>query len=173
MLALFWENIMNKDKELIDRLRNKDGIILRRNIRKIIPYDDAFLFVDKILKLNEKEIEAEYYVDPSIDFFRAHFVGFPIMPAALNTEGFGQAGTILIRYNLENHQEKHILIYKIEDGRFLSAIFPGQTILYNVKLSTMDHRAARIEGNTMVGKRKASSYRMVMGIIEKAKLIRC
>ena len=99
---------------------------------------------------------------------QGHFVGFPIIPGALITEGFGQAGTILIRYNLEDHLTKDILVCRIEDARFLSPAFPGDTITYIVRLSTMNHRAARLEGNAMVKGEKISTYRMVMGIVDRS-----
>ncbi len=152
---------------IIDSLRDKDGGISRENIKKIIPYDDQFFFVDKVVKLEQTEIESRFYINPDLTFLRSHFVGFPVMPAALISEGFGQTGTILVRYNLEDHLNKEILIYQIEDARFVAAAFPGDTLIYKVRIKTMDHRAARLEGETLVGKKKTSSCRIVLTILDR------
>ncbi len=158
---------MNNPNPTIDGLRDKDGGISRENIKKIIPYDDEFLFVDNVTKLEQAEIESQFHISPDMTFLQGHFVDFPIMPAVLISEGFGQSGTILVRYNLEDHLNKEILIYRIEDARFVAPAFPGDTLVHKVRIKTMDHRAARLEGETLVGKKKISSCRIVLTILDR------
>ena len=40
---------------LIDRFKNAEGEIERENIKKIIPYEDPFLMIDKVLSLDKKK----------------------------------------------------------------------------------------------------------------------
>ena len=93
----------------IDIYKNNRGEIGMESIKKIIPYDYPFLFIDKIIKLDKKEIVAEKEIKADEQYFKGHFKGFPIMPGALIIEGLGQAATLLVRYNIENHESKDIL----------------------------------------------------------------
>ncbi|WP_300465031.1 3-hydroxyacyl-ACP dehydratase FabZ family protein [Desulfobacula sp.] len=151
----------------VDDLREIDGSISREDIKKIIPYGDPFLFVDKVIHLDKKEIEASFHISKSLSFIPAHFVGFPVIPAAILTEGFGQSGTILIRYNIENHDSKEILIYRTEDARFFSPVFPDKTVCYKVGLKNLSNRAARLEGVTYVNNKKIASFRLLMTILDR------
>ena len=98
----------------IDSLKNEKGEIEKENIKKIIPYQNPFLFVDKVLHLDKNRITAIRKVRKDEEFLKGHFAGFPIMPGALIAEGIGQAGTILIRYNLVDHEKKDVLAYNIK-----------------------------------------------------------
>jgi 3-hydroxyacyl-[acyl-carrier-protein] dehydratase len=151
----------------IDSLRDEDGSISRESIKKIIPYDVPFFFVDKVVRLEQAEIESQFYISPDMAFIPSHFVGFPVMPAVLILEGFGQAGTILTRYSLEDHLDKEILIYKVEEARFKAPAFPGDTLIHKVRIKNMNNRAARLEGETLVGEKKISSCRIVLTIQDK------
>ncbi len=104
----------------IDECKNEAGEILRDDIKKIIPYQDPFLFIDKVTKLDKKSIIAEKTVREDEDYLKGHFVDFPIMPGALIFEGLGQAATLLIRYNIPDHEKKDVLAYKIRSAKFFS-----------------------------------------------------
>ena len=86
----------------IDKFKDSNGEINRDNIKKIIPYDDPFLMVDRVLKLDKKNIVAVKDVKKEEKYFNGHFKDFPIMPGALIVEGIGQAATMLVRYNIES-----------------------------------------------------------------------
>src|SRR3989338_1970464 len=70
-----------------NELKNADGGINADNIKKIIPYDEHFLFIDRVISLTSSSIVAEKDVTGKEDFLKGHFVGFPIMPGALTGEG--------------------------------------------------------------------------------------
>ena len=118
----------------IDDLKNEKGEIETENIKKIIPYVEPFLFVDKVIKLEKKKIVAIRKVRKDEFYLKGHFANFPIMPGALIAEGIGQAGTLLIRYNLENHETKDVLAYNIKKAQFKYPTFPGQEMRYEVEL---------------------------------------
>ena len=158
---------MNRGNPSIDGLRGEDGGLDRDAIGRILPYREPFLFVDKVVRLSSGEIEAEKRIDPSMEFLEGHFVGFPVMPATLIAEGFGQAGTILVRYNLDDHEAKEILACRIEDARFHSPAYPGETLTYRARLGTMDGRAARPEGEVSAGGRKVATFRVMVAIVER------
>src|SRR3989338_5245129 len=103
----------------INELKNEKGEIDAEGIKKIIPYDKPFLFIDKVLSLSNNRIVAIKELTGKEDFFKGHFVDFPIMPGALTVEGLGQASTLLVRSNIPNHQEKDILAYKLKEVKFM------------------------------------------------------
>ena len=158
---------MNNGKLFIDSLLDSDNGLTQSAIKMIIPYDDDFLFVSRIRSLSTTDVEAEYYIGPDLIYLRSHFVGFPIMPGVLISEGFAQAGTILIRYNLKDTNEKDILVCKVEEGRFSHPAFPGETLVYQVHLKTLGTRAARLVGQVLKENRKIATFSVVLSIVDR------
>src|SRR3989338_2688989 len=118
----------------IDNYKAEDGSIGREDIKKIIPYEDPFLMIDKVLKLEKKAIVAEKKIKGDEFYLKGHFKNFPIMPGALIVEGLVQAATLLVRYNLDGHESKDVLAYKIRGAKFFRPAFPGHTLRFEAKL---------------------------------------
>jgi 3-hydroxyacyl-[acyl-carrier-protein] dehydratase len=154
----------------IDSLRDSSGRLDRAALRSILPYGDDFLFVDEVTRLTEEEIEASYTVPTESPFIRAHFEGLPIMPGVLIGEGMAQAGALVVRYNLEDHQTRDILAFQIDSARFTSPARPGDRLLYRVRLSKLRRHVARLEGEVLVRERQICKARIVLAIIERDKL---
>ena len=154
--------------ETIDSLRGSDGGFDKSSIMKIIPYNDYFLMIDKVTFLDKTKIIATKTISMDEDYLKGHFVGFPIMPGALIIEGMGQTGTLLVRYNLENHQSKDILAYKIKDTKFASPAFPGDTLTYEISLVGKDDRGALLTGKAMVNDRRVSETTLMLAIVNSA-----
>ncbi len=151
----------------IGKFKDENGEISRENIKKIIPYEDPFLFVDHVIKLTKKEIIATKEVKAGEPYFKGHFSGFPIMPGALIIEGLGQAATLLVRYNLPNHEEKDILAYKISHAKFFRPTFPGQDLTFKAKLRFIFKKIAFVSGEAFRGEKPVSKVRMVLAIVDK------
>ncbi len=158
---------VRQGKAIIDALRSRDGGLTKQAITKIIPYNESFLFVDRVERLDEKSIVAELEVQPDLPYLGGHFVHFPIMPGALMAEGIGQAGSILVRYNLDDPGTKDILICRIEDARFKSHVTPGSTLTYRVQLGNMNRALARLNGEISVGARKVALFKMIVAIVDR------
>jgi len=73
----------------IDKFKDSNGEIDKNGVKQIIPYDEPFLFIDRVLKLDKKNIVAIKEVGDG-NTFKGHFKDFPIMPGALIVEGLGQ-----------------------------------------------------------------------------------
>lgn len=151
----------------IDRYKNELGEIDSNNIKKIIPYEEPFLMIDKILNLDKNNIVAERTLRVEEEYFKGHFKDFPIMPGALIVEGLGQAATVLIRYNIENHEQKDILAYKIRSAKFFRPVFPGQTIRFDAKLGFMFKKIAFVNGKVFRKEKLVSKIKMVLAIVDK------
>jgi 3-hydroxymyristoyl/3-hydroxydecanoyl-(acyl carrier protein) dehydratase len=152
----------------IDKFKDSNGEIRRESIKQIIPYDEPFLFIDRVLKLDKKNIIAIKEVKAEESYLKGHFKDFPIMPGALIVEGLGQAATMLIRYNIPNQEEKDILAYKIRSAKFFRPTFPGQTLRFEAKLIFMLKKIAFVNGNVFRKDKLVSKVNMVLAIVDKA-----
>lgn len=154
----------------IDELRNAHGHLDRDAVRSILPYGEDFLFVDEVTHLTDDKVEASFSIPPHSPYLRSHFDGLPLMPGVLVGEGMAQAGTLMVRYNLENHGERDILAFQIESARFPGPAQPGDRLDYRVRLLKLRRRVARLEGEAMVGERQVCKARIVLGIIDRKDL---
>ena len=159
-------------KTRIDRLRDDDGGLDRPAIRAILPYGDEFSFVDRVTRLTEEDVETVFRIPDRAPYLDGHFRGLAVMPGALMSEAFAQAGSILVRYNLESTAETDIVGHHVESARFLSPALPGELLRFRVRLKTMSRRAARLEGEVAVGERKIGRMRVVVAIVKREELRR-
>jgi len=137
------------------------------DIKKVIPYDAPFLFIDKVTSLTSNKIVATKYFSGEEGFFKGHFVGFPILPGALTVEGMGQAATLLVRSNIPNHQEKDVLAYKLKEVKFSAPIFPGSQVRFEVDLIAQDGRGAILQGKAFVKEDLAADALFMVAIVDK------
>ncbi len=151
----------------IDKLKDGKGEIDIKGIKKTIPYENPFLFIDRVLKIDKKNIVAIKRVKGDESFLKGHFKDFPIMPGALIIEGLGQAATMLIRYNIPHHQEKDILAYKVTGTKFFRPTFPGHTLRFEVKLLLMFKKIAFVKGKVFRKDKLVAKVNMALAIVSK------
>jgi 3-hydroxymyristoyl/3-hydroxydecanoyl-(acyl carrier protein) dehydratase len=104
-------------------------ILNKEEIKKIIPYQEPFLFVDGVEEIKENKIFGFYQTSKNDYYFEGHFVDFKIMPGVLVVEAMAQLSTILLRKKIgESHKDYHFLAYDVRSVQFLKPIFPGDRI---------------------------------------------
>lgn len=149
-------------------LKNDKGEIDKENIKKIIPYNEHFLFIDEVISLSNNKIVAVKEITGKEDFLKGHFVGFPIMPGALTVEGLGQACTLLARSNISNHQEKDVLAFRLKDVKFMVPIFPGDKVRFEAELVSQDERGAILQGKVFVKDNLVADAVIMLAIVNKS-----
>ena len=152
----------------INELKNDKGEINIEGIKEIIPYQEPFLFIDKVLSLSSNRIVAIKELTGKEDFLKGHFVDFPIMPGALTVEGIGQAATLLVRSNIPNHQEKDVLADKLKELKFTAPILPPNQIRFEVDLISQDERGAILQGKAFVKENLAAEVLFIVAIVDRA-----
>jgi UDP-3-O-[3-hydroxymyristoyl] N-acetylglucosamine deacetylase/3-hydroxyacyl-[acyl-carrier-protein] dehydratase len=152
---------------LVNDFKNAKGEIDTKEIMEIIPYAEPFLFIDKVLSITSSRIVAVKDLSGNEDFFRGHFVGFPIMPGALTVEGMGQAATLLARSNIKNHREKDVLAYKLKEVKFMSPILPPAQVKFEIDLITQDERGAILQGKAFVKDNLVADALLMLAIVSK------
>ena len=153
--------------EQFNEFRNEKGEIDKENIKKIIPYNDHFLFIDRVVSLTKEKVVAIKKISGNEDFLKGHFVGFPIMPGALTVEGLGQASTLLVRSNIQNHQEKDVLAYKLKEVKFMAPIFPGSEVIFESTLIAQDDKGAILQGKAFVKDNLVADALLMLAIVNK------
>lgn len=151
----------------INELKNSQGEIDVLGIMKIIPYDKPFLFLDKVIILTNRKVIAVKEFTGKEDFYKGHFVGFPITPGALTVEGMGQAATLLTRSNIPNHQEKDVLAHKLKEVKFLAPILPPAEVRFEVDLIFQDERGAILQGKTFSKDVLVAEALLMLAIVSK------
>ena len=105
-------------------------MLSKEEVKKIIPYDEPFLFVDGVEEMSENKIAGFYQTSKDDYYFKGHFVNFPIMPGVLVIEALGQLSTIFLREKLgKEHKNYHFLAYDVRGVQFSQPIFPGDKII--------------------------------------------
>ena len=161
---------MTEGRAAIDALRAPDGSLDRAAILALLPYGEDFLFVDRVLALDEQSVEASFCIPEDAAYLRAHFRDLPLMPGVLIAEGLAQAASLIVRYNLAAPERHHVLGLEVERARFTSPARPGDTLLYSAKRGVMNRRAARIKGEARVGDTTVCRASVTVAIIEKSRL---
>lgn len=151
----------------INELKNSKGEIDASSITKIIPYDNPFLFIDKVISLTNNKIIAIKKFTGKEDFYKGHFVDFPITPGALTVEGMGQAATLLARSNIPNHQEKDVLAYKLKEVKFIAPILPPAQVKFEIDLIAQDERGAILQGKAFVNETLVAEALLMLAIVNK------
>jgi 3-hydroxyacyl-[acyl-carrier-protein] dehydratase len=131
------------------------------SVTDLIPHRPPFLYVDEIVSHDEAGLVARRTWRAEEDFYRGHYPGAPITPGVLLCEAVFQTAACYLALKARaagaRPGEGVPLIAKISDVRFRSPVYPGDTILLEVK-----HKDA-LGGFTMLGGtiRKADGTRVL------------
>lgn len=141
----------------------------KEQIKEIIPYDEPFLWVDEIEKIEGEIIVGYKNTSPADPYFKGHFVDFPIMPGVLIVEGIAQMATLLLRQKLgKDHKKKHLLAYQVRSAVFYSPVLPGDRIKYKAQLlGIYGSKIANFVGEAYVDNVLKSEVRFSVAIMDK------
>ena len=106
----------------------------KKEIKKLIPHRDPFLFVDRC----EIIIPGEYGKSEKIFtqeeyFFKGHFPHNPIVPGVIIVEAMAQTAGIVVSYKLRDYGEKSVLFMSVNKAKFRKPILPNDNVSFEVK----------------------------------------
>jgi 3-hydroxyacyl-[acyl-carrier-protein] dehydratase len=107
-------------------------------IHRRIPHRPPFLFIDKIIEINEDSAKASLFVKPDFPFFKGHYPENPIMPGVLLCESVFQTGAVFLADYLSNQSltDENVtpVLSRIRDARFKRMVLPGDNVEISVFL---------------------------------------
>jgi len=147
-------------------------LLNKQEIKKIIPYQEPFLFVDEVEEIGENTISGFYQTSKDDYYFQGHFVDFKIMPGVLVIESLAQLSTILLRKKTgEDHQNYHFLAYNVRSCQFFKPIFPGDKIKLVAEVlkiyPTNSTKIAKVKGQILVEEDLKCEARFSVVIVDK------
>jgi len=159
----------------------------KEQIKKIIPYQEPFLFVDGIEEMGENSISGFYQTSKEDYYFKGHFVDFKIMPGVLVVEALAQLSTILLRQKFEelrsslasakasaigeSHKNYHFLAYDVRGVQFQKPILPGDKIILKAEVlgiyPTNSTKIAHVKSQALVDQDLKCEARFSVVIVAK------
>lgn len=138
------------------------------DIQKFLPHRPPFLFVDKILQMNEEEIIGVKNVTMNEYYFQGHFPGEPIMPGVIQIEAMAQVGGVFILSRYPDPQNYTPFFIKIFEVKFRHKVVPGDTLIFYLKLASPVRRGIiHMYGNTFVAGKLVTEAEMMAQIVRK------
>ena len=149
-------------------------MILFEEIRSLLPQKYPFLFIDKVVELEEgKRIVCVKNVSGNEPVFVGHFPDFAIMPGVLIIEAMAQASIILFRKSLPPQDSKDtiFLLASISNARFTKPVFPGDQLFVEINVEKIVSKGAIVQATVKVSEATVAKANLTFGIAEKSALV--
>ena len=162
------KSLSSKNKLIAPKYNiNKKPIYNINQIKNILKHRHPFLFVDKIIHIDEMQIIGIKNVTNNENFFEGHFPDNPIMPGVIQVEALAQVGGILVMNSIENSEKYIAYLVGIENFRFRKMVLPGDTlILKSTFISPIKRRIAKMKSEAFVGDELVSEGIMTATIVK-------
>jgi 3-hydroxyacyl-[acyl-carrier-protein] dehydratase len=116
------------------------------DIKKVLPHRYPFLFIDRIVELEEdKRIVGIKNVASDERYFMAGPGGVPMLPAAILTEALAQTGAVLILAKPEN-KSRLIYFMGIDRMRYRRAVVAGDTVTLEATVVRLRSKMGTLSG---------------------------
>lgn len=122
-------------------------------VKKLVPQRYPFLFIDKVVELEEgKRVVCLKNVSGNEPFFAGHFPEYAIMPGALTLEALAQAAIILFKksFKQDNNPGAVFLLAGVK-ASFVKPVFPGDQLFLEIDVEKVVSNAAIVRGIARVG----------------------
>jgi 3-hydroxyacyl-[acyl-carrier-protein] dehydratase len=107
------------------------------DILAMIPHRPPFLWVDRIVSLDDETIVAEKDLSADLELYRGHYPDYPITPGVILCEAVFQAGALLISHLLkeEGREASGVpVLTRIYGAKFKRQVPPASTIILEARL---------------------------------------
>lgn len=124
-----------------------------KDIKKYIPHEYPFLFVDKVLDYEiGKSIEVIKNVSYNEWYFSGHFPGNPIMPGVILQESMAQAAAILAGLSLDLTTNNTYLLTSSKI-KYKGIVRPGDQLKLSLNVKKMISHGGIFKGKAYVENR--------------------
>ena len=135
-------------------------------IAERIPHRPPFLWLDRVVAIDEAAIRAEKTLPEDLDVFRGHYPDYPLMPGVLLCEAVFQAGAVLLSELLRQGPEADDsgsvpVLTRILGARFKREVRPGDRLEIRAALVERMGPAWMMKGSVRVGGKVAVQVEFV------------
>jgi len=138
-------------------------------VQEILPHRPPFLFIDRVVSVEDDTIIAHKAVSSCEPVLQGHFPGNPILPGVVQVEAMAQAAVLLVgklgRFDINLH---NCLFIGIQEAKFRQPVRPGELLEIEVKAVRLG-RIGRFEGVVRVGDTVKSQAKFTAIIEPKVK----
>jgi UDP-3-O-[3-hydroxymyristoyl] N-acetylglucosamine deacetylase / 3-hydroxyacyl-[acyl-carrier-protein] dehydratase len=146
---------------------DKNKILDINDIQKVLPHRYPFLFVDKIIIVEEeKKAVGIKNLTVNEDFFNGHFPGHPIMPGVLIIEAMAQTSCFLVlrKPELSNKLAYFMLI---EGAKFRRPVLPGDQLKLEVELVKAKSKTGTVQGKAFVDETLVAEAEFTFSLVDR------
>lgn len=126
-------------------------------IEERIPHRPPFLWVDKVLEIDDEHIRAEKLIPENLEIFQGHYPNYPIMPGVLLCEAIFQTGALLISERIRSAHGRVLclgqsipVLTRILGAKFKREVKPGERIELTVQFKDQVGPAWFLKGSVKV-----------------------
>jgi len=136
-------------------------------IMKILPHRTPFLFVDKVLSLEQgKRVTAVKNVTINDYFFDGHFPGKPIMPGVIIIEAMAQAAGIMMLSSNEN-KGKLAFFLAANNVKFRKTVVPGDQLILEAEVLKFKSKTGLVSARALVDGKVAAEAELMFALVEE------
>lgn len=136
-------------------------------IKKILPHRFPFLFVDKIIEIEEnKKVVGIKNVTIDEPYFQGHFPDHPVMPGVLIIETMAQIGGILMR-TVPDFENKLLYFLAIDNAKFRKPVFPGDQLKCELSLIKRSGKIWKMKGVAFVDNNVVAEAELMAAVVDK------
>ena len=99
--------------------------------REVIPHRDPFLFLDEVIRCEERHVVGVYTFRSFNPLFDGHFPQRPITPGVLLIEGAAQT---LAYWALRARPDHWVLLTGVDKAKWSREVLPDQRLEYHVEV---------------------------------------
>jgi UDP-3-O-[3-hydroxymyristoyl] N-acetylglucosamine deacetylase / 3-hydroxyacyl-[acyl-carrier-protein] dehydratase len=147
---------------------NSPAVFDINKITKYLPHRYPFLLIDKIIALTDSHVTGVKNVTMNEWFFQGHFPENPVMPGVMQIEAMAQTGGILALNTVPDPENYWTYFLKIEQARFKQKVVPGDTVIFDLYLTSPIRRGiVQMTGKAYVGDKVVMEAEMLAQIVKK------
>ncbi len=135
-------------------------------IQRILPHRYPFLFVDKIIELEEdKRAVGIKNVTINDYFFKGHFPGRPVMPGVIIVEALAQVAGVLMLNKREN-LGKYAYFMSIDNVKFRKIVMPGDQLRLEAEVIRLKSKIGQVRTRALVEGKVVAEAELMFSLVE-------